>query len=619
MDGQIQVGPWLVEPRLNIVSRNGTAVHLEPKVMEVLLCLAAHPGEVLSKEELLKTVWPDTFVTDDALTHCISDLRRVLEDDAREPRVIQTIPKRGYRLVASVVPPNGTQPSTQTVLTTVTGAVTSRVRRLWTWAAVGGVVLIVILLAALRGRRSDAGAFPPIHSLAVLPLQNLSADPAQEYFSDGMTDALITDLAQIGSLKVISRTSSVHYKKTEKTLPEIAGELKVDGIVEGTVQRDGDRVRITAQLIYAPSDKHLWAKSYERDMRDVFGLEQDVAEDIAHQVQARLLVAKPSLPSQPRLVKPEVLDAYIQGNYHLQGSGRGEGEEEVTKAETYFQRAIDLDPNFAPAYIALARAHNSLSRGGPEDLAIMRRAAEKAVALDPSSSDAVLALGDAQHMAWDWRRAEESYRRAVALNPNSAPAHDALGGLLDEFGQVEEGWKEYEIAQELDPNQDHLADPLYIRGQFDRAIEIRQKIALRDPGFGYNHYALAKNYAQKGMLKEFVLEMGKAGTLFGLPEIAGLLQHAYDQSGGQAALRQWAKELDRFAANGELYLPRDLAELYATLGDKDRAFYWLEEYRQHHQTATAQVGGCFKCDPWLASLRSDPRFSDFLRRIGLPP
>src|ERR1700675_3809374 len=227
-----------------------------------------------------------------------------------------------------------------------------------------------------------------------------------------MTDALITDLAQIGALRVISRTSIVHYKKTEKTLPEIARELNVDGIVEGTVQRDGDRVRITAQLIYAPSDKHLWAKSYERDMRDVFGLEQDVAEDIAHQVQARLLVAKPPLPPQPRLVKPEVLEAYIQGNYHLQGSGRGEGEEEVTKAETYFQRAIDLDPNFASAYVGLARAHNSLARGGPEDLAIMRRTAEKAVALDPSSSDAGLTLADAQRVAWDLHRAEESYRRA---------------------------------------------------------------------------------------------------------------------------------------------------------------------------------------------------------------
>jgi tetratricopeptide (TPR) repeat protein len=353
-------------------------------------------------------------------------------------------------------------------------------------------------------------------------------------------------------------------------------------------------------------------------MRDVFGLEQDVAEDIAHQVQARLLVAKPLFPSQPRLVKPEVLDAYIQGNYHLQGSGRGGGEEEVTEAEKYFQRAIDSDPNFPPAYIGLARAHNSLSRGGPEDLAIVRSAAEKAVALDPSSSDAVLTLGDAQHMAWDWHRAEESYRRAVALNPNSALAHEALGGLLDDICQLEKAWPEFEIAQELDPNQDHLADPLYTRGQFDRAIEIRQKIALRDPGFGYNHYALAMNYAQKQMFKEFAFEMSKAATLFGMPDVAGRLQHAYEQSGGPAALRQWAKELERLAANGEFYLPLDLAGVYATLGDKDRAFHWLEDYRQHHELATAQPGGCFTRNPRLAPLRSDPRFSEFLRRVGLP-
>jgi TolB-like protein/DNA-binding winged helix-turn-helix (wHTH) protein/tetratricopeptide (TPR) repeat protein len=622
MAGQIQVGPWLVEPSLSIVSRNGTAVHLEPKVMEVLLCLAAHAGEVLPKEELLKAVWPDTFVTEDALKRCISELRRVFEDDAREPRVIETIPKRGYRLVAPVVPANGARDSSTqaTPSPVITGATGTGTRRRWRWtAAVGGAVLISAMLISLRGRWGDAGAVPPIHSLAVLPLQNLSADPAQEYFSDGMTDALITDLAQIGSLKVISRTSVVHYKKTEKTLPEIAGELKVDGIVEGTVQREGDRVRITAQLIYAPSDKHLWAKSYERDMRGVFSLEQDVAEDIANQVQARLMVPKRALASQPQLVKPEVLEAYIQGSYHLQGSGRGGGDEEVTKAEEYFQHAIDLDPNFARAYIGLAQAHNSLSRGGAEDLAIVRTTAERAVELDPSSSDAILVLGDAQHMAWDWHGAEENYRHAVALNPNSALAHDAMGGLLDDICQLEEAWKEFEIAQELDPNQDHLADPLYTRGQFDRAIEIRQRIALRDPRNGYNHYALAMNYAQKQMFKEFALEMSKAATLSGIPDVAGRLQHAYDRSGGHAALRQWAKELERLAANGELYLPLDLAGVYATLGDKDRALYWLEDYRQHHELATAQPGtGCFGRNPRLAPLRSDPRFSEFLRRVGLP-
>src|SRR5215831_17509481 len=287
MDGQFRLGAWLVDPSLNTICRNGTAVHVEPKVMEVLVCLAKHTGEAVSKEELLQAVWPDTFVSDHALKGCISDLRRLLEDDAREPRFIQTIPKRGYRLVAPVVPANGAAESTPASSGTLPGqSTTGRVRfRAATFAA---AVLILTLLIAATNRLRDSSVAHAIHSLAVLPLQNLSSDPAQEYFSDGMTDALITDLAQIGSLKVISRTSSMQYKQTRKSLPEIARELKVDGFVEGTIQRSGDRVRITAQLVHGPSDKHLWANSYERDIRDVFMLERDVAGDVARHVQARL-------------------------------------------------------------------------------------------------------------------------------------------------------------------------------------------------------------------------------------------------------------------------------------------------------------------------------------------
>jgi TolB-like protein len=590
---------------------------VEPKVMEVLVCLARHDDEVLPKEALLQSVWPGTFVTEDALKHCISDLRRVLEDDAREPHIIQTIPKRGYRLVARVVWTHGLRTPTAKIGPRSVTALANHRRRMWPWAVgVCGVLSILALLISVKDRRADAGGMPRIHSFAVLPLENLSADSAQEYFSDGMTDALITDLAQIGSLRVISRTSVMHYKKTDKTLPEIARELGVDGIVEGTVQRDGDSVRITAQLIHGPSDKHLWANSYERELQDVFTLEREIAGDIANNVQARAITP---LPSQPRLVSPEVLEAYTQGNYYLLGRGRGGGDEDENKAEVYFQHAIDLDPKFAAAYIGLARTYESRSRGDPEDLEMMRRAAEKAVQLDPSSSEAILTLGHAKwRLSWDWRGAEENYRRAVALNPNNAAAHDSLGGILDEFGRLDEGWKEFEIAQELDPNQDHLADPLFNRGQFDRAIEIRQKIALRDPGFGYNHYALAMNYAQKRMFKEFTTEMGKAATLFGMPEVANRLQRAFDQSGGQGALQQWAKELEHFAANKETYGPGNLAEIYAALGDKDRAFYWLEEYRQHHDLAPAETTGDFKINPWFATIRSDPRFSDFLRSIGLP-
>jgi TolB-like protein/DNA-binding winged helix-turn-helix (wHTH) protein/tetratricopeptide (TPR) repeat protein len=623
VEGDFQVGPWLIEPSLNAVSHNGESIHLSPKVMGVLVCLAQHPGQSVSKEDLLQTVWPDTFVSDDVLKGSISELRRVLEDDVREPTIIQTIPKRGYRLVARVQPVNGTLDSSIENRAEKQRVVV-HTRKFWVVAlAVAATALLVVFLGVdfdgLRARVASKMGPPQIHSLAVLPLQNLSADSAQEYFSDGMTDALITDLAQIGSLKVISRTSSMQYKQTKKSLPEIARELNVDGIIEGTVQRSGDRVRITAQLIHAPSDKHLWASSYERDTRDIFALERDLTEEIAHQVQTRLSTVKPGPLPQPRPVDPKVLEAYIQGSYHLNGRGHGGGDEEKRKAQAYFQQAVDADPNFAPAYIGLAATHNSLSQGSSDDLPLMRRAAKKAVALEPTSSDAWSTLAETKWADWDWHGSEEGYRQAVALNPNNATAHDCLASTLDVMGRLDEAWKEYEVAQELDPKQDHLAEPLYQRGQFDRAIEIRQRIALRDPGDGYNHYALAMNYAQKGMYEEFVEQLQTSAALFGLPDATSRLQPAYDKSGSKGLLRQWAKELEHLAATKEGYFPGTLAEAYATLGEKDRAFYWLEEYRRHHDLALADPTVYFKTDPWFAPIRSDPRFGDFLRRIGLQP
>jgi tetratricopeptide (TPR) repeat protein len=407
----------------------------------------------------------------------------------------------------------------------------------------------------------------------------------------------------------------MQYKQTKKSLPEIAHELNVDGIIEGTVQRSGDRVRITAQLIYGSSDKHLWARSYEEDLRDVFALQRNVASDIAQQVQANL---RPKQPWQPRLVDPKVLDAFIQGSYYLNSTGRGAGDEGRQKARKYFQQAIDLDPNFAPAYIGLAQSHELLLQGEPGDLVAVKRAAEKALELDPNSSDARMELAGIKWTLWDWPGAEEDSRRALVLNPNNATAHDMLASVLDVTGRPDEAWREFEIAQELDPNHDHLADALYQRGQFDQAIQIRQRLAKTDPADGYNHYALALAYAQKGLYKQYVDEMSAMAPLFALTELSTQLQRAYTQSGYQGALRQWAKELEQLAARRQAYYPGALAQAYAALGDKDRAFYWLDQYSQHRDLASAEPTIYFKTDPGLAPLRSDPRLGDFLRRAGLP-
>ena len=622
MESHFRVGPWLVEPGLNTVSRNGTDIRLTPKVMEVLACLADHAPKPVSKEELLQTIWPDTFVGDDVLKGSISELRRVFEDDAKHPRIIQTIAKRGYRLMVPVEPVNGEQDKSPTVRSLDPP---KKRRSWWTVALVSSslVGLLLILGAAfnmhiLRDRLAGKSASPQIRSIAVLPLENLSGDPAQEYFVDGMTDALITDLAQISSVRIISRTSSMQYKQTKKSLPEIARELNVDGIVEGTVQRSSDRVRITAQLIQGISDKHLWANSYERDMRDVFALERDVTEDIARQVRAQLTRLDQTPSQQVRPVNAKALEAYLQGNYHLYEQGRGFGDEEKRKAAEYFQRAIDADPNFAPAFVGMAQAHENLLIGS--NSTVRMRAAERAVEIDPAYSDARVVLGWVKWQPYlDWQGAEQEFRHAIALNPNNSNAHDGLAGLLGAMGRLDEALREGQIAQELDPNQDHLSDALWRRRDYDGTIAIQRMMLKRHPDDGYLHEYLFETYTVKGMHEEAIQEGQQALRLFGLSEAAARVQHAFTIAGYRGAIRQVATEFEDLQATKQAFLPGNLAHFYTILGEKDRAFYWLQQAYEHREMIGIDGGlYCMKTDPMYDPLRSDRRFKDLLRRMGLP-
>ena len=495
----------------------------------------------------------------------------------------------------------------------------------------GAALFVILVLAAaasfafntlgLRDRLAKSASHERIQSLAVLPLANPSGDAAQEYLADGMTDALITNLARIGLLKVISRTSSTQYKDSRKSLPEIARELNVDGIVEGTVQRSGDRVRIAAQLIYGPSDKHIWANSYERDMRDLIALEREVADEVSRQVRAQLATSNQVVFTQSLLTNPKALDAYLQGNYHLDRYGTGAGDDEKKKAAEYFQQAVDADPNFAPAYNGLANAHMGLMWPSTQDAEIVTKAAERAVALDPNSSDAHYTQGQIKFWAWNSPGAEEEFRRAIALNPNNANAHDQLGELLDTIGRLDEGWREYQIAQELDPNHDHLSDALDHRGQHDRAIAMLQMMVKRYPDDGYLHVSLFRDYVKTGMHKEAIEEAEKVFSLFGLPEVAARIHHTFVVSGYRGAMRQLAKEFEYLAATKQMFVPINLAEIYATLGDGDRAFYWLEQAYSHRDMNFAgtdlglyRINREFLLDP----IRSDPRFNDLVQRVGLP-
>lgn len=625
MGTDFRVGAWLVRPSLNTVSRNGTSVRLEPKVMQVLVCLARQPGEAVAKEQLLKTVWPDTFVTDDVLIRSISELRRVFEDDAREPRTIQTIPKSGYRLVAPVEWVNGaTKPAKQLIPEAENKAVVNNGK---SWmralALVAAAVLFVFLVAnvgRLQGWLAGKSGAPQIHSLAVLPLQNLSGDPAQEYFSDGLTDTLITNLAQIGSLKVISRTSSMQYKQTKKSLPEIVRELQVDGIVEGTVQHSGNRVQINVQLIHGASDKHLWAQSYDREISDLFALEQDVAQNIARQVRGKTADANQTFARVQKPVNEAALDAYLQGNFLLTRGEWGVNDDQKRRASTYFQKAIDADPDFEAAYIGLAQSHNDLLRGSAEDGLIRKKSAQRVLELNPNSAEAHVILADLKQCNFEWTEAEEEYRKATELEPNNADAHNSLGTILAATGRLDDGLRESQIAQALDPNGEHLSAVLEMRGEFDRAAAMLLAVARNSPEDGMINYELYRTYAGSGKQKEAVDQLEKALSKFGMQDIAITVQGSYAKSGYRAAMQALAKGLEDLNSKNLVFLPENMAAAYAAAGDTDRAFYWLNQAYEHREMVSHDWGlNMLREDPLLTPLRSDPRFKDLLRRIGLPP
>lgn len=615
----IRFGVFELDTESGELRKQGLKVRLQEQPLQILEVLLEHPGRIVTREELQRRVWPsDTFVDfDGGLYNAIKKLREVLGDSAESPRFIETLSRRGYRFIAAVEG-NGHAAPVRVLSLETTKSGSRRNLRLGIWLGLGATILAGAALGVAKTWPSlfVRQTVPQIRSIAVLPLQNLSADPSQEYFSDGMTDALITDLAQIGSVKVISRTSVIRYKKTDKSLPEIARELNVDGIIEGTVQRSGSQVRITAQLILGQADQHLWANSYERDMRDVFLLEQDVAGDIAQQVRVRLASDNQARHPDQRPINPAALDAYLQGNSHLHRFSRGFGDEELDLAGQYFQQAIDIEPNFASAHAGLSEAHHDTLRCSREDINISRKAAERALELDPNLSAARVILADLTIYSWDWAGGEQEYRRALALNPNDAVAHEHLGYVLDALGHLDEGWKEAEIAQQLDPRDNHLEAALGNRHEYDKIIQLMTTMLKADPDDGFLHYGLFEAYEQKGMYQEAVRELEQTTILFGLPTIADKIREAFATSGYKGAMRKLAEELER-PDTPQPFWPLNTAHYWASAGNKERAFYWLE---QGYKRKGIDSGFVFlNRDPGLEPLRSDPRYKDLLRRVGLPP
>ena len=627
----IRFGVFEVDLRAGELRKQGVKVKLQEQPLQVLQILLENPGAVVTREELQRRIWPsDTFVDfDHGLYNAIKRLREALGDKAETPSYIETLPRRGYRFIstvngsASLTPVDGSGMIAEFPSATLRPS--SRNLRLGILVGVVSTALLVMLgfmptkwWARLRGR----GDVSQIRSIAVLPLQNLSGDPTQEYFADAMTEELITELSRIRALKVISRTSVMRFKKTDKPLAQIARELGVDGIVEGSVLRSGDRLRITAQLIYAPKDTNLWAQTYDRNLRDTLTLQSEVAAAIVGEIRTQVTPEEQARLHTSRPITFRALDAYLQGTYHLNKKGRGSGDEEKAEAARYFQAAIAEDPGFAPAYVSLARTHEALLLPSIDDLDAMKIALEKALLLDSGSSEAHTLLGVVRCDEWNWSAAEEEYRRGVELNPNSADARLYLAWFLEGTGRLSEALKEYQRAQELDPEEDHLSEGLAAQGKYDQAIELKRLALQSHPDDGYLHYELGDMYARKGDYKGWVQEQQRSVILFGSPELAAPLGDAFAKAGYRGAMQVLAADLERFQAEGRIYMPLRLAEVYTALRNEERAFYWLENAYDHYRQGYSDSadGGMMwlKGDHWFAPLRSDKRFNDLLRRVGLP-
>ena len=614
-----EFGPFRLDPLKRRLSRDGEPVRLTPKAFDLLLVLVEARGRTVEKDELFEKVWAGTVVEENNLNQNITALRKSLGDSRQESQYIATIPGLGYRFVADVktVEAGFTETKKEPAIAASPAA---RPARAFRYLLLILVPLVVAALVYAFYKREKPQPLA-ISSIMVLPLENLSGDPAEEYFADGMTDALIGDLARIGGLDVISRTSSMHYKRTKKSLPEIAREIGVDAVVEGTVQRSGDRVLIRAQLIHAATDRHLWVGDYNRSMRDVLDVQSEIAQAVAREVQIQMSPDEQARLKSSHPVRPKAFDDYLQGRY-LYWNKRT--EENLNKAIEFFQSAIKEDPGYAPAYVGLADCYNSLSvvQIGALPPAEGRRraqeAATKALELDGALAEAHNALGFVKHYNWDWQAAEQDFKRAIELNPSYANAHNFYASYLMSRGRVDESIAASNLARQLDPFSLAISAQrgflLENARRYNEAIDQLRAVIAMDPNHYQAYWFLGHTYAANKQFAEAIAAAEKAVELSErTPGALGMLGLAYGLAGRKADALKILNEL--LELNKTRYVtPAALVNVYVGLGDKEQAFAWLEKAYQERSNYLAWL----KVFPILDPLRSDPRFADLVHRVGLP-
>jgi TolB-like protein/DNA-binding winged helix-turn-helix (wHTH) protein len=627
-----------LDPTERLLLRGKVPVQLPPKVFDALVVMVASRGRLLEKDQLLRMIWPDSFVEESNLALYISILRKALGDGEDGFQYIETVPRHGYRFVAEVrelgggvaldtgVPPDSTSGPQPAPAVPEIGSPESAVprhrSRSLTFAVSGLVALLAffILTPSIWKKLRRSGP-EPIRSLAVLPLQNLSGDSAQDYFADGMTEALITDLAKIPGFKVISRTSIMQYKDSHKRLPAIAQELGVDGIVEGSVLRSGDRVRITAQLVRGATDQYIWAESYERDVRYLVALQDEVSRTIAGQVQKEIAPRSPQGLATLAAVNPQAREDYLKGRYFW----NLRSEAGYLKAIEYFQAAVNQDPQYAQAYAGLADAYallGSIPGSKVRDTAMpkAKEMALTALKLDDSLADAHTSLAFVEmHYEWKLREAEQEFKRALDLNPNYSTAHQWYAIDLAAMERMDQAVAEVKRARQTDPlsaiiNTD-MAEMLYWARRYDEALQQARATIEMDPNFAHAHRVLERIYDEKRMFPEAIAEGRRAVAPTGDDRWMLLdLASTYAQAGKKTEMQDCLRRAAKISPGGVLPDLMATAEIYATLGEVDHAFKVMENLYRRREGGLILLNA----DPRFDSLKSDPRFQQLLQRIGLP-
>jgi TolB-like protein/DNA-binding winged helix-turn-helix (wHTH) protein/Tfp pilus assembly protein PilF len=619
------------------LQRDGRTVPLEKRPMELLFLLVEKRGELVSREQVADRLWgTDVFVDiDQGINTAVRKVRRALRDDPEKPRYIETVVGKGYRFAAPVTvsgnatvsPPPGLASATQPAqadqnAATIPGLAPEKRTRPKPLILLAGTAAVIAVLAsgwiAIHLRNSRNSKQPPIRSLVVLPLKNLSGDSTQDYLADGMTEALVSRLSGIHDLRVISRTSSMRLKNSALSVPEIAKTLQVDVVVEGSVIREGNRIRVTAQLIRGATDEHFWSQAYDRELPDVLALQSDVAQAIARKVEVTVSGKEEQRLAASHTVSPEAYESYLQGTFLLSDTNTIAG---IQKSIRYFEDAIAKDPRFAPAYLGLAHAHDALGTiivgGDPgRERPQVMSAARKALDLDPNLAEAHVLLAGMAQIQWHWAQAEAEYRRALELNPNDSDGYAGLAGWLLCQGRTAEALALAERARGLDrfgsTNSD-IAWILFNSRRYDEAVrELRRALAVR-PNDAGALWVLGFTLVVKGQANEAIPFLERAANLAdrssGFIDVLGA---AYARAGRRTDALRILAELKRRKQHGYVAAGSFLI-VYLGLGENEQAFVWLEKAYKEQSNILQFV----KVHPLFDPLRGDPRFADLVRRVGL--